>query len=240
MNRRTFVQGALAIGAFGLAGCSKPRKPVSSNHGGVDFVELVHKEPDDALPLVIAIPGNGGAPEHWVDPWTKFPGRARIAIPRGFERFEEGFAWFPASKDFASEKLAADVSAAEERLWKGLAALAGGKKVIVAGYTEGATLSYLLALRHADAIGAAFPVAGGFPTRLYPSEKTKCAPITAYHGKNDEVIPVQAARDTIAAFAKQGITATLKEYDRVTHRPSDELHADLDAEMVKALEAAKR
>ncbi|MBS2012634.1 MAG: dienelactone hydrolase family protein [Deltaproteobacteria bacterium] len=241
MKRRAFLEGSLLVAATGLAAsaCKKPpRKPIDATHGGIPFKELVHVEPDDALPIVVAIHGNGGAPEHWVEPWSKFPGRARIVLPQGFEKFEEGYAWFAASKDFASEKLAADVSSAEERLWKGIAALAGGKRIVVAGYAEGATLAYLLALRHADAIAGAFPVAGALPTRLYPQEKgqekPKSAPVTAFHGKLDEVIPVQAARDTIAAFTKQGLRATLKEYEGVRHRPSDELHADLDTAMLAA------
>lgn len=236
MKRRSFLIG---LGSVGLFACSKPRNAIDSNHAGIVFKELVHKEPDDGLPLVVAIHGNGGAPAHWVEPWTKFPGRARIVIPQGFDKFEEGFAWFPWVTDLKSEKLGADVSSAEEKLWKGIADLAGSRRVIVAGYEQGATLCYLLALRHPDVVLHAFPVAGACPTALFPKEKTKCAPITAYHGKLDEVIPLEAARASIDAFAKQGVTATLKEYDRVRHRPSDQLHTDLDADMVKALAASR-
>lgn len=241
MKRRSFLGGSLLVATTGLAtaACKKPpRRPIDATHAGVPFKELVHEQPDDSLPLIVAIHGNGGAPEHWVEPWSKFPGRARILLPQGEAKLEEGYAWFPASKDFANEKLAADVSSAEERLWKGIAALAGTRRLVVAGYAEGATLAYLLALRHADVIAGAFPVAGAMPTRLYPreqgAERPRSAPVTAFHGKLDEVIPVQAARDTIAAFTKAGLPATLKEYEGVRHRPSDELHADLDRAMIAA------
>ena len=240
MNRRSFLEGSLVVAASGFTGlsvaaCKKPpRRPTDSTHAGIPFKELVHNEPDDSLPLVVAIHGNGGAPAHWVEPWSKFPSRARIVIPQGFTKFEEGYAWFPASKDFASEKLVADVSTAEEKLWEAIAELAAGKKLVVAGYAEGATLTYLMALRHPDAIAGAFPVAGALPTRLYPGGNSKSAPLTAFHGKQDDVVPIQAARDTIAAFTKAGLRATLKEYEKVGHRPSDELHAELDAAMIAA------
>ena len=124
-GRRGFVLGAFA----GLiSACGKPRTVRSAAHAGVDFVEIVPRTPDASLPLVIAVHGRGGAPEHWVDGWMKFPGRAHFALPRGFDRHEEGFAWFPWSKDLKSDKLAADVAAAEARLWKGIAELAAGRR----------------------------------------------------------------------------------------------------------------
>lgn len=236
MMRRELLLGAAALGLGGLsAACSKPRTPRSSVHAGVDFVELLSRKPDDTLPVIVAIHGRGGAPEHWIDGWTPFPGNASIVLPRGFERHEEGFSWGPWSTDMKSAKLAADIATAEARLWKGIADLAGSRPVIVAGYTQGAVLSFVMAARHADAVVHAFPVAGACPEALLPRNKARAAPLTAYHGTADDTVAVQAARDAVDAFRREGSEAVLREYAGVGHEPSDKMHADLWADMQSAL-----
>lgn len=235
LQRRSFLMGAMALGAGALAACTKPKKVESSVHGGVDFKQLVPREADPALPLIVAIHGLGGAPEHWVDGWMPFPGRATIALPRGFDRHEKGFKWFPWNPDMKSEQLAADVTAAEERLWRGIEALAASRRVIVAGFSEGAILSYVMALRHPDKVVHAFPVAGACPTALLPKNRPRCAPIDAFHGTADDIIPVQLDRDTVAAFKEQGAQIELREYAGVRHSATDEMHKVLFDLMTKAL-----
>ena len=241
MRRRALLLGAATLGAatlgFGglLAACSKPRTVRTSVHGGVDFVELLAKKPDDTLPLVIAIHGRGGAPEHWIDGWMPFPGSAHFALPRGFARHEQGFSWFASPLDMKSETLAKDVAAAEERLWKAIAELAASRKVILAGYEQGATLSFVMAARHPDAIVHAFPVVGGCPDTLLPREKSRAAPVTAYHGTADELVAIQGARDAVDAWKREGNEATLREYAGIGHSPTDKMHADLWSDMEKAL-----
>src|SRR5215212_2321062 len=114
-KRRDILLGAVSL-AFArlLTACGKKstRTAKDASHAGVDFKVLVPNEAnDDKYPLVVAIHGQGGAPEHWVLPWGKFPGKAQIALPRGFTKEGEGFSWFPWSTDMKSEKLAADVAA---------------------------------------------------------------------------------------------------------------------------------
>jgi phospholipase/carboxylesterase len=240
MPKRRDILFAAATLAFGrlLAACGKKstRTARDANHGGVDFKVLVPNQGnDDKAPFLVAIPGNGGAPEHWVEPWSKFPGTAQIAIPRGFTKEGEGYAWFPWNKDMKDEKLAADVASAEAQLWKGIEALAAGRKLVIAGYAQGALLTYVMAARHPDRIAGAFPVAGACPEKLLPKDKAKAAPIVAFHGSGDDVITLAADRTTIAAFKAEGNSAELREYAKVGHSPSDELHADLNSEILKAL-----
>jgi len=236
-KRREFLLGAAALGFGGLLpACSKPRTVRSSVHAGVEFKELVPRKPDDTLPLVVAIHGKGGAPEHWIDGWMPFSGNAQIVLPRGFDRHEDGFSWFPWSADMKSERLAADVAAAEERLWKGIAALAASRRVVVAGFTQGAILSFVMASRHPDAIVHAFPVVGACPEALLPKNKARAAPLTAYHGTADDILAIQVTRDAVNAFKREGNQAQLREYAGVRHTATDEMHADLDADMHKALQ----
>ena len=206
--------------------------------GAPDLMALdrdLDKEPDETLPLIVAVHGLGGAPEHWVEGWTPFPGRARVVLPRGFERHQEGFSWFPWASDMKDPKLAADVGAAEERLWKGIVALAGGRRIVVAGFTQGAILCFVMAARHPEAIVHAFPVVGACPDALLPRNKARAAPLTAYHGTADDVLAVQVVRDAVNAFKQQGNEAVLREYAGVRHTATDAMHEDLRADMQKAL-----
>lgn len=240
-GRRSFLLGAMSLGAsgFALSCAEKPRKVAKSHHGGVEFKELVHKQPDDLLPLVVALHGNGGAPEHWVSGWMNFPGRVSVAIPRGFLKEGEGYSWFPWNPAVDDEKLASDVSAAEERLWKGIVALAAGRRVMVAGHTQGAMLSFVMALRHPDAIVRAFPVVGHCPKGLLPKDSRRVAPVTAYHGVADDVVPIAAVRESVEAIKKNGGDALLREYPGVKHTATDKMHEDLRADMKEACAAGK-
>lgn len=236
-DRRTFLLGAMTVGLSGLGvACARPRKIQKSHHGGVEFKELLHKDPDELVPLIVPIHGNGGAPEHWVNGWMSFPGRANIALPRGFHKHGEGFSWFDlaANANLDDPKLAADVAAAEERLWKGITVLARGRRVIVAGYSEGGMLSFLTALRHPGAIVGAFPVAGGAcPTALLAKEKP-VSPIIAYHGVDDDFLPITAVRASIQAIKSIGGDVELREYPGIKHSATDKMHDDLRGDMQKA------
>ena len=113
---REFLLGAAVLGLGELSvGCSKPRTP-RPRRGG--FRGALPRKLDDTLPVIVAIHGRGGAPEHCIDGWTPFPGNASTVMPRGFDRHEESFSWCPWSTDMESAKLAAYISAAEERLWR--------------------------------------------------------------------------------------------------------------------------
>lgn len=222
-----------------LAACKKPKKVVTSTNAGVEFTQLVASEPDESLPLVVAIHGLGGAPEHWVDGFSHFPGRATIALPRGFERHEKGFRWFPWSTDFESATFAADIDSAEQRLWRGIADLAGKRRVVVTGFSEGGILTYRIALRHADVVAGAFPVSGAIPPKLRPQARGKAAPIVAYHGTTDPIVPIEHDRATVTALSQLGYAATLREYAGVGHAPNDKMHDDVTADMVKVIASAK-
>jgi phospholipase/carboxylesterase len=232
LSRRALFALPLAIAT---TACSKPRRIDKRIHGGVDFELLVHKhenQEDARRPWIVAIHGIGGAPEHWVDGWMPFPNRANVALPRGFDRHEDGFSWFPWTPDMTSPKLAADVSSAADRLWTGIMALSSGKPVVLAGFSQGAILSYLLASRHAESVVHAFTVAGCCPVPLRPKEKTRLAPITAYHGTADDIIPLWEDQATKAAYEAAGGKVTLREYPGVRHTATDEMHRHLFADML--------
>jgi phospholipase/carboxylesterase len=118
------------------------------------------------------------------------------------------------------------VGAAEGRLWRAIAHLAAGRRVIVTGFSQGGILSYAMAARHPDEIIAAFPVAGACPGPLLPKNRSRAAPVVGFHGTADEIIQVKYARETVAAFQAEGASAELHEYDGVGHTVTKQMRAD--------------
>lgn len=236
MNRRSLVLGALGALASGLgAACARPARRVTREaRAGVDFTILVPGTARPGVPLVVALHGEGGSPERWTDGFARFPGDATIALPRGFEPHEGGFRWFPWSADLASPKLAADVGAAEARLWAGIAELADRRRVLVTGFSEGGILSYAAVVKRGGAVAGAFPVSAACPPSLLPQTRTPLAPVIAYHGDADAVIPLAVARSTIRALVEIGGVARLREYARAGHGPSDAAHDDHAADVLAA------
>ena len=66
------------------------------------------------------------------------------------------------------EQFGAEVGASEARLWKGVAKLAGKRRPIVTGFSQGGILSFAMAARHPNEVRYAFPVAGSCPGPILP------------------------------------------------------------------------
>lgn len=238
LSRRDLL---LSTASLFLAGCAKsraiswPRKTVIE---GVEFLELFPREADESSPVVVAMHGRGDRPERWVDTWSQFPGRARIALPRAFSRFGEGFEWFPLRDDQTDEDLGREVGKAEERLWKAVARLAGSRRLLVTGFSQGGILSFAMAARHPREIAKAVPVAGSCPGPILPKDGAKTAPVVALHGTHDPVLRIVWAREAVAAFAAAGNSAELVEYPGVGHAVTDEMRTRWWSELASAAAAS--
>lgn len=241
LSRRSLLGAMAALGGIAgsgglsalLASCktappsgsrSWPRKNV---YDGIEMIELFPQEADADAPLVVAIHGLGDRPDRWVDDWSKFPARAQIALPRGFDAYGQGFSWFRFEDGMTDEQFGAAVGAAEARLWKGIAALAGRRRPIVTGFSQGGILSFALAARHPGEVHHAFPVAGACPGPVLPKNKGRAAPVHAFHGTADRVVEVKWGRETVRAFQEQGNDASLKEYEGVGHTMTAAMRRDL-------------
>jgi len=226
-----------SVASVAMAGCSRettPTWPRRSKHDGVEFIELFPQGANESSPLVVAIHGLGDKPDQWIEPWQTFPAKVEIALPRGFTRHGEGWSWFDIEGKSDAE-LGEAVGAAEEKLWKGIAKLAGQRRLIVTGFSQGGILSFAAAARHPDRIAYAFPVSGSLPGPLLPRNKARAAPLVAFHGTADPVLAFQYGKGAVDAFAAEGNQATLRAYNGVPHTITPLMRADLTAEIQKAL-----
>jgi predicted esterase len=226
----------VSIGLLGLlASC---RRAEDAPTTGVRFVHVFAHGADTSAPLLVWIHGRGGTPEKFEAWWREFPAPLEIALPQGFAPSGSGWSWFDWPPGVSEEDLVAAVSAAETRLWQGITDTAHGRKVIVAGFSQGAILAYLMAARHPDTVLYAFPIAGLLPTTLLPSGHAPRAPVYAMHGTTDDVIPADYGRATVAAFKKDGAAAELLELPGVGHTLTPEIRAALVTRVRALIERA--
>lgn len=242
LTRRDMLLGLGAAAASGhfLGGCTRARSnsppwPRTTTHEGVEMIELFPRDADESSPLIVAIHGMGDRPDRWVDDWRTFPARVHVALPRAFDPYGSGFSWFEFKDGMTDEQFGAAVGASEARLWKGVAKLAGKRRVIVTGFSQGGILSFAMAARHPNEVLRAFPVAGSCPGPILPQNKARSAPLLAFHGTADRVLDVKWGREAVNAFKEQGNEAELREYDGVGHTITKQIHADLWEAIVKAL-----
>ncbi|AKU97337.1 Serine esterase [Labilithrix luteola] len=223
-RRDVFLRGALVAFSFGFVACSRqqpepqktqatpPSWPRRSTHEGVDFIELFPSNADESSPILVAIHGRGDRPENWIDTWREFPAPVRVVLPRAFDPFGDGYTWFPLRSTMSDEDFGKAVGDAEARLWNAVSKLTGGKRVLVTGFSQGGILSYAFAARHPTDVIHAFPVAGALPKPLLPTNGAHSAPITAFHGTADKMIPFAWGRESIDALVAGGSPAELHEY----------------------------
>lgn len=247
LSRRAFI-GLVGLAGLDLAGCSRskdapPREaplewPRTTVHEGVSFIELFPQGADETSPVVVAIHGRGDRPDRWVDTWRSFPGKARIALPRAPAPLGDGFSWFAFRDGMTDERFGAEVGDAEEKLWRGVAKLAAGRRLLVTGFSQGGILSFAMASRHPDVVAHAFPIGGSCPGPLLPKENARAAPVTAFHGSDDDVLQIRWAREAVKAFSDRGNRAELREYPGVRHAIPDRMRADVWDAIVSALSSS--
>jgi phospholipase/carboxylesterase len=241
LTRRTLLFVLVLVGCKGGSSTSEtktdtaPKWPRTTTHDGVEMIELFPRGATETSPLLVAIHGMGDRPDRWVAEWSQFPAKVHIVLPRAFDPHGGGYSWFTFKDGMTDEQFGTEVGTSEARLWKGIAHIAGTRKPIVTGFSQGGILSFAVAARHPDAITHAFPVAGSCPGPLLPQNKAKAAPLLAFHGTTDKVLELKWGREAVHAFKEQGNVADIREYEGVGHTMTAEMKKDLWDAIVKAL-----
>lgn len=192
----------------------------------------------EASPLVVGLHGRGGSPEHFSRAFADYPGAVQVALVQGFFRVGPGFQWVDIGES-DDDDLARALAASEARLWPIIQKIARGRRVFVAGFSEGAFMTYALATTHPDAIAYAFPLGGGEPSMLRPHDHAPTAPVHALHGTEDRRVSIAYDRATMEAFRRNGSIADLREFQGTGHVISPEMRADLFAHLQNAMESLR-
>ncbi len=217
--------------------------------GGLHYFEFVTggAKPDERLPLVLLLHGIGGTPESLMKSFSTYTGRARFVAPLGFDPEGHGYSWFPViAHNYNTPTQVPGEIRASDRVAAGLVAIAKVRptvgRFIAAGFSQGAGLTYALALRHPDLFAATCSMTGQVPEAMFSkSHPTGARPeVHGFHGDRDPVSHLADAQRTIATFKRLGYSAELKILPGVGHdfEPGKELMFGCVDKGVKAATAA--
>lgn len=213
------------------------------HEAGLRYLELVSSDAseDESLPLIVFLHGRGDrAHSAWIDGLSV---RARFVFPEAPLPFGDGFSWFAFSitgSDPAT--LARDVAERATQLAGLLDALARKYptrgKPIVAGFSQGAMLTFALALEHPDAIALGLPIAGMIPEPLLQralQNGARIAKLRALHGTSDHVIAFAPTASATEQLRARGHDVQLQAFPATDHTLSPAMREALFASMTRAL-----
>jgi phospholipase/carboxylesterase len=219
--------------------------------GGIAYLEVVTggAEPDAALPMIVALHGNGAFPrlmeyalisDLGTDeyPAVPFDRAARCIFLRGTEPIEDaapGHArWFSITarealaKPAQLEALSLQISERSDQVAAMITELARVRptigKPIITGHSQGGILTYGLAIRHPELFAAAFPVSGWLPEPMWPTQHADASArglsIVALHGALDKVVPFDVSTTSVERLRLLDYAIELRPFPDVGHELS--------------------
>lgn len=234
----SFTRCAGVFGSLGVRGMGGGPLPALERFvGGAT-------EGEGALPLLVALHGRGSDHERFAAFFAGLRTPARVLSIGAPVPEHDGRAWFTFGRGWGGA--VDDLDACVPRILRTIDAArdahsTAGRPVVV-GFSQGAMLAYLLALRHPTAIGAAFPVSGISVDSLQPADldPSLVPPIHAFHGTNDEIIAIHDSRESVARLRSIGVGVDLTEVPGATHWIGTEVSAVLLPGLDQALAAEAR
>lgn len=231
-----------------------PPEPPWTTAAGLAYREVVlgDADPEDPLPMLVAIHGLGDHPDNFQHLLLGFSEPVRLILPRGLDPVPEGgFSWFPLrARDPDVEGLSVGIRSAADRIAEGIRELAKTRptlgKPVVTGFSQGGMLTFALAVHHPDVVGHAVAVGGWLPPPLLPATKATgkgpagLPPIVALHGTADVAVPFAPTQEAVQALVERGIAAELLDYEGAGHMISDPMRRDLHDRLTDAVLAERR
>jgi phospholipase/carboxylesterase len=221
-------------------GLTDPEPPISIREGeaaGLYYLETTvgAVDPDAPVPLMVVLHGLGDRPHVLEAPYYGTPDPVRVVQPRAPHDFGEGYAWVPLRVSAGkTQALAEGAARAADRLARFIAEVRRDRpsrgRPVVTGFSQGGILTFVLAVRHPKAVGAAFPVSGWLPPPLWPEEdpgeadgSASWPPIWAMHGLADRIVPVGPTRSAIRRLRELGGKVLLREIPGAGHERTEEM-----------------
>jgi len=223
-----WLVGLMACASSGVAELPAPVEPVpvveapTLPDGWLEHV--VGGEADAELPMVVMVHGLGDRPESMLRVMAGLPGPVRIIAPRAPTPWGKGHAWFTSRvRDGdtavleAQMRVGADALAAQLREVQQARPTKG--KPVIAGFSQGGMLSFMVAAHHPDVVAKAVPVAGWLPPGLVPARAPQGAPpIVALHGDADPILPLAPTQASVEGLKAAGFAVELQVFEGVQHQ----------------------
>lgn len=164
----------------------------------------------DTLPMLVALHGDGDTAKHFYNTaLDQLNVPARIILFKGPSSYGNGNGW---------PWTAADLNKYGKALRDAIKLLAHkyptkGKPILM-GFSSGGIMAYYQAVKYGDAYSYIFPVSGQLSEELLGDESSNIgAVVFAFHGKDDELVPISEGENAINILQTKGIEANLTEFD---------------------------
>lgn len=184
---------------------------------GMDYIELVTggADPDEYLPMIIALHGLGQDKEYLADKLSDFPYPARIIIPDAFyDRGEDldGRKWWRGySPQGFQHFLSEAIPEASDKLAAFVAELPHCVPTIgdpiIAGHSQGGYVALDFAASWPELVSASVPSAAWRPELLWDVEPQ--VPVYAIHGENDDGVPFDRSLEYYVEMSERGLPVYL-------------------------------
>jgi len=212
---------------------------------GMEYLEIVTggADPDEYLPMIIALHGLGQDKEYLADKLSDFPLPARIIIPDAFYDRGDGLDgrkwWKGYSPQGFQAFLAEAIPAASDKLAAFVAELPDCVPTIgdpiIAGHSQGGYVALDFAASWPELVSASVPSAAWRPEALWDIEPG--VPVFAIHGTKDDGVPYDRSLDYYQEMSDRGLDVYLDSTSGAHSLSSTNLAAWYDA-LADALEYA--
>lgn len=174
--------------------------------------------------MLILLHGKLGRPEYIHGTFEGVSTPARVIVPRGVP-MGPGFVWWDLhQQDHFDLAFARAANEAARRMGAFIHRVVQEKptlgKPVIAGFSQGGYITYTLVVREPALVNTAFPMSAALPPSLVPEAWPPGAPkptIHAFHGVQDNIVPVQLDRASVASLRALGVPITLNEYPNLAH-----------------------
>jgi phospholipase/carboxylesterase len=179
---------------------------------------------EDPLPMLVLLHGKLDSPAIIHSYFEDLHTPARLIIPRGVP-FGRGYVWWDLhKKDNDALAFARAANEAARRMGAFVHRIVQEKptvgKPVIAGFSQGGFLTYALVVRDPGLVNTAFPLSAALPPSLVPAAWPPGAPkptIHAFHGDQDDLVPVEMDRASVASLRALGVPVTLSEFPILVH-----------------------
>ena len=174
-----------------------------------------------AAPLIVALHGYNGNIEDAMETWKEAADNvgAILLVPQGTFKLEGDHYQWGRDLDTIEENVMSAIDKVTEKH------KIDKEKVVLAGFSQGATATWNLATRNPDTFRGLIPVAGNFEPEsesVFDDEQLKKLRIFIMIGQDDQENIISANKALAKRFEKLGAKVKLKSYEGVAHAFPDE------------------
>jgi phospholipase/carboxylesterase len=205
---------------------------------GFKYLEALKNATDSEadLPVIIGFHYSSSTPKVTIEEYDQVTGPFRIILPQGNFRKRSGFTYFPPdyySKDSLTQMAIPKITVDSIARFVKAIGEKYKRKPIVAGFSQGGDISFLLAIYYPELITAAFPLAGFVHRQRMDDIKLhshKAVPISVYQGEDDKIVSVAYSKRGVKELGKYFLIS-LKTYPGLGHDFSPQMKKDYAARM---------